>query len=93
MSAETPFVSAEEIAATPGPTYGLTEKQIRFDIRNGYLPGTIDYRQRIVVRRAEWNDFLSGDWTPAEPGSHKQAVKGQATSKPVGIHSIQSKAS
>lgn len=85
---ETAFVTVEEIATTPGPTYALTEKQIRFDIANGYLPGTTDYRKRIVVRRAEWNAYLSGDWTPAEPGSHKQAVKGQATSKPVGIHSI-----
>ena len=93
MTTESPFVTVEEVASTPGPTYGLTEKQVRFDVRNGYLPGTIDYRKRVVIRRGEWNDFLTGDWAPAEPGSHKKGGKKPVSTKPVGIVSIQSKAS
>lgn len=86
----TPFVTVDEVAATEGPTYGLTAKQVRFDIQHGYLPGSIDYRKRIVIRRAEWDAYLSGEWQPAEPGSHKAAT---AERKVPGIVSIERKAS
>ena len=81
MSNESPFVSWEEVAQTEGPTYGLTKVQIRFDVKNQRLPGTIDHRSRIVIRRAEWNEFLRGDWQPT------------AQRPKPGIVSLQSKAS
>lgn len=83
MTTESPFVTLDEIASTPGPTYGLTERQVKFDIRNGYLPGEIDRRSRIVIRRGEWNQFLAGTW-PSEAGESRN---------PVGIVSIREKAS
>lgn len=74
---ESPFVSVEEVTSTPGPTYGLTARQLRFDVRKGYVPGTIDHRGRIVIRRTEWNRWLEGE----------------ETRRPVGITSIREKAS
>lgn len=80
---ESPFVSEEEVASTPGPWFGLTPRQVRWDVRNGHLPGTINHRGKLVLRRSEWNEWLEETPTPA----------GAEGRKPVGIVSIRDKAS
>lgn len=77
MSSESPFVTFEEIVTTPGPTYGLTKRMLKFDIRTGRVPGSIDHRGSIVIRRTEWNRW----------------VEGESARKPVGIVSMREKAS
>lgn len=91
MTNESPFVSMEEVASTPGPTFGLTKRQIRWDVKHGYLPGDIDRRGKVVIRRdgpVSWNAYTRGEWMPAEPGSHMKAQAEAPAKKPVGIHSI-----
>lgn len=71
MEHESPFVSIEEVMQETA----LTQRQIRFDITHGYLPGSINHRGRLVIRREgpdSWNAYLRGEWLPAEPGSHKK---------------------
>lgn len=74
---DSPFVTWEEVASTPGPTFGLTKRQIRWDIKRGYLPGTVDHRNEPVIRRTEWNQWIAG----------------ADERKPVGVVSIREKAS
>lgn len=70
MNPESPLVNIEEVMNE----IGLTKRQIRFDITHDYLPGYINHRNQIVIRREgpdSWNAFLRGEWLPAQPGSHK----------------------
>ena len=84
MTAKSPLVSVEEVMAETG----LTKRQIRFDIRNGYMPGEIDHRNRIVIRRGEWNEYLATPgWRKPEPDTEPEERK------PVGLYSIHGKAS
>ena len=65
------FVPIDEITTATG----LTEIQVRKDVRAGLLPGTIRSR-RLMVLRSEWNAYLAGNWQPRAP---RPAV---------GIHSV-----
>lgn len=81
MTPRTPFVSLEEVMQTTG----LTKRQARLDVKHGYLPGEFDHRGSMRIRRHEWDAYLAGEWTPAD--------KTAGTPRPVGITSIQRKAS
>ena len=83
MTPQSPFVTFEEVTNTPGPTQGLTKRQVKFDIRAQppRLPGSVDHRGRIVIRRDEWNEFCAGTWAPEQ--SDEPEVR-----KPIGIHSF-----
>lgn len=86
------FVPIDEVVTETG----LTRRQVRRDVVNGYLPGHIDHRDRVVILRngpVSWNAYLNGEWLPAEPGSHKKAQAEKPVTKPVGIVSLNSKAS
>lgn len=58
------FVPIEEIMQETG----LTEIQVRKDIRADLLPGHIHRRQAIVLR-AEWDAYLAGEWKPRQRGT------------------------
>ena len=74
---ETPYVPVKELRAALD---GLTLRQIRWDIRHGYLPGTIDHRNMPRVPRQELNDFLAGTWVPAKPVTEQPAAEPQPVS-------------
>lgn len=89
---DSPLVPIEEVMAQTG----LTKLQVRWDVKHRYLPGMITHRNKVVIRRNgpdSWNAYLNGDWTPAEPGSHKEVDLTPTAKKPVGIVSIHEKAS
>ena len=79
MKPQTPFVSMDEMLEDHP---GLTKLMIRFDVKSGYIPGEIDKRNRVVVRRGPYNEYLAGNWE--RPVQQEPAMP----SKPVGIVSI-----
>ena len=66
---EPPFVTIEEV----GQVLHLSNRQIRNDIRKGYLPGVIDHRGDVRIRRKAWNDFLENGMP--EPATAETADK------------------
>lgn len=81
MTPQTPFVPMDELLDDHP---GLTKLQIRFDVKHGYIPGEIDRRNRVVVRRGPYNEYLAGNWTRSETTEER---------KPIGIVSIDRKVS